>query len=66
MGLIGVGVILAIIGFFPGGISWFWGVLIAVVSGITYMVNANNEKKVQERLNEEKGMFKRDSEDKKE
>lgn len=59
--IIGVGIVLAIIGFAVSGFSPIWGILIAAVSAITYVVNKQNEKKVQERLQGEKGMFQRDS-----
>lgn len=58
--IIGIGVILAIIGFAASGFSPIWGILIAAVSAITYVVNTQNEKKVQERLQDEQGMFQRD------
>ena len=60
--IIGVGVVLAIIGFAVSGFSPIWGILIAAVSAITYVVNTQNEKKVQERLQGEQGMFQRDAE----
>ena len=57
--IIGIGAILAIIGFIPGGMSGIWGILIAGVTGALYFINTRNEKKVQDRLAEEKGMFER-------
>ena len=60
-GIIGIGAVLAIIGFFPGGIGWIWGILIAAVTGVLYYINTQNEKRVQERLDDEKGMFQRDA-----
>ena len=61
-GIIGVGAVLAIIGFFPKGMSGFWGLLIAGITGTLYYLNVQNDKKVQERLEEEKGMFERGGE----
>ena len=52
--VIGIGALLAIIGFIPGGMSGLWGVLIAGVTGLLYYFNVKNERKVQERLEEEK------------
>ena len=60
--IIGIGAILAIIGFIPKGISPLWGILIAGITGAIYFINTKNEKKVQERLDEEKGMFQRNAE----
>lgn len=62
--IIGIGAILAIIGFIPNGISAIWGILIAGITGALYFINTKNEKKVQERLDEEKGMFQREAENK--
>ena len=59
---IGIGAVLAIVGFIPGGISWLWGILIAGISGALYVLNTKNEQKVQERLDEETGMFQRNAE----
>jgi hypothetical protein len=60
--IIGIGAVLAIIGFIPGGMSGLWGVLIAGITAVVYFINTRNEAKVQERLAEEKGMFQRDAE----
>jgi hypothetical protein len=59
--IIGIGAILAIIGFIPGGMSGIWGILIAGITAGLYFINTRNEQKVQERLNEEKGMFEGDA-----
>jgi hypothetical protein len=48
--IIGVGAILAIIGFRPGGLHWIWGILIAGITGVLYYFNRRTEQKVQERL----------------
>jgi hypothetical protein len=48
--IIGIGALLAIIGFFPGGMSGIWGVLIAGITGVIYYFNKRNDEKVQERL----------------
>lgn len=54
--IIGVGALLAIIGFIPGRMSGIWGILIAGITGALYYFNSRNEKRVQERLqNEEPG-----------
>ena len=37
--------------------SGIWGILIAGITAVLYFINTKNEKKVQERLSEEKGMF---------
>jgi len=55
--IIGIGALLAIIGFIPGGMSGIWGILIAGITGALYYFNVRTEKRVQERLeNEEKGL----------
>ena len=59
--VIGLGVILAVLGFILENMSPVWGVIIAVVAAISFIVNTRNEKKVAERLKEEKDMFNRDS-----
>jgi len=48
--IIGIGALLAIIGFIPGGMSGIWGVLIAGITGAIYYFNKRNEDRVQERL----------------
>ena len=58
---IGLGVILAVLGFILENLSFAWGVIIAVVAVISFIVNTQNEKKVAERLKEEKDMFNRNS-----
>jgi len=55
--IIGIGALLAIIGFIPDGMSGLWGILIAGVAGAVYYFNTRNEKKVQERLEEEQNAF---------
>lgn len=50
---IGFGILLMIIGFFPGGLNPVWGILIAVVASVTYVINTQNDKRVTERLQEE-------------
>jgi hypothetical protein len=59
--IIGIGAILAIIGFIPGGMSGTWGILIAGVTAALYFINTRNDQKVQDRLAEERGMFERDA-----
>ncbi len=59
--IIGIGAILAIIGFIPGGMSGVWGILIAGITAGLYFINTKNDQKVQERLTEEKGMFQREA-----
>jgi prolipoprotein diacylglyceryltransferase len=58
--IIGIGAILAIIGFIPGGMSGIWGVLIAGITGALYFFNTRNEAKVAERLEGEEESFQRD------
>jgi len=58
--IIGIGAILAIIGFIPGGMSGIWGVLIAGIAGALYYLNTKNEKKVNERLQNEEKTFRRE------
>lgn len=60
--IIGIGAIFAIIGFIPGGMSGIWGILIAGITAGLYFINTRNDQRVQERLNEEKGMFQKDEE----
>ncbi len=59
--IIGVGAILAIIGFIPGRMSGIWGILIAGITAALYFTNTRNDKKVQERLAAEKEMFEREA-----
>ncbi|MBN1687218.1 MAG: hypothetical protein JW852_11215, partial [Spirochaetales bacterium] len=56
--IIGIGAVLAIIGFIPGGMSGIWGVLIAGITGVLYYFNTRNEAKVAERLEGEQKHFK--------
>ena len=51
--IIGIGAVLAIIGFIPGGMSGIWGILIAGITGVLYYFNKRNEERVQERLEHE-------------
>ena len=51
--VIGIGAVLAIIGFIPGGMSGIWGVLIAGIAGLLYYFNRKTEAKVAERLKSE-------------
>jgi len=51
--IIGIGAVLAIIGFIPGGMSGIWGILIAGIAGVLYYFNRKNEAKVTERLESE-------------
>ena len=55
--IIGVGALLAIIGFASSGLNAIWGILIAGVAGLLYYFNTKNEQKVQERLEEEQKTF---------
>ena len=55
--IIGIGALLAIIGFFPGGMSGIWGILIAGITGAIYYFNTKNEQKVEERLEGEQETF---------
>ena len=55
--IIGIGALLAIIGFIPGGMSGIWGVLIAGITGVIYYFNRRTEAKVQERLASEEDSF---------
>ena len=58
--IIGIGALLAIIGFIPGGMSGLWGIIIAGGAGALYYFNTKNEQKVQERLEEEQDAFGKD------
>lgn len=60
--IIGVGALLAIIGFASSGLNAIWGILIAGVAGLLYYFNTKNEQKVQERLEEEQKTFGADAE----
>ena len=53
-GIIAAGVVLAIVGFAVGNALRVWGILFAVVAAIALIVHVQNEKKVAERLAEEK------------
>ena len=55
--IIGVGAILAIIGFRPGGLHWIWGLLIAGITAVVYYFNRKTEQKVQERLESQEKDF---------
>jgi len=55
--IIGIGALLAIIGFIPGGMSGIWGILIAGITAVVYYFNKKNEEKVQERLENEGNNF---------
>ncbi len=59
--IIGIGAVLAIIGFIPGGMSGIWGVLIAGITGVLYYFNKRNETKVNERLEGEEKTFQRET-----
>ena len=61
--IIGIGALLAIIGFIPGGMSGLWGIVIAGGTAALYYFNSKNEQKVQERLEEEQNSFGRDATD---
>lgn len=51
--IIGIGALLAIIGFIPGGMSGLWGIIIAGAAGAIYYFNTKNEQRVRERLENE-------------
>ena len=57
--VIAIGVVLFILGLAIPGFPWFWGLLVAAVAAITMVVNTQNQKRVAERLAEEKDMFRR-------
>ena len=58
--IIGLGALLAIIGFASSGLSAIWGILITGVTAALYYFNTKNEQKVQERLEEEQDAFGKD------
>ena len=60
--IIGIGALLAIIGFIPGGIRGIWGILIAGGAAALYYFKSKNEQRVQERLEEEQDSFGRNAE----
>jgi hypothetical protein len=55
--IIGIGALLAIIGFASPSIRAIWGILIAGITGAIYYFNTKNERKVQERLEGEQEVF---------
>jgi hypothetical protein len=61
--IIGIGALLAIIGFIPGGMSGLWGIVIAGGAAGLYYFNLKNEQKVQERLEDEQNSFGRGATD---
>ncbi len=61
-GIIAAGIVLAIVGFAVGNALRVLGIIFAVVAAIALIVHLQNEKKVAERLAEEKDMFRRNSE----
>jgi hypothetical protein len=55
--IIGIGALLAIIGFASPGFRAIWGILIAGITGAIYYFNTKNEQKVEERLEGEQETF---------